>query len=183
MSRIFIVDFHVSMLVLLKAWLDLCLLRRAPQDLPASGFLLGLSVACYVLVSALVSLLGWGRVLAIPVALLDVGLLIVFVLILLYLQDKTARISQTLAALCGSGSLLGLLAVPLLLSAGIDGEVPVPLSLLMTALFFWNLVVVAHIMRHALSTSFAVGVAVSVLYALVSMQVVITVLPVSVSTG
>ena len=167
------------MLELIKAWLDLCLLRRAPQDLPASGFLLGLSVACYVLVSVLVSLLSWGRTLAIPVALLDVGLLVVFVLILLYLQNKTARISQTLAALCGSGSLLGVLAIPLLLPTGTDGGIPMPLSILMTALFFWNLIVVAHIMRHALSASFAVGVAVSVLYALVSMQVVITVFPVS----
>jgi hypothetical protein len=34
-----------------------------------------------------------------------------------------------------------------------------------------------HIMRHALSTSFPVGLGVAVLYALVSMQVVATLFP------
>jgi hypothetical protein len=168
------------MLQLFRAWLDICLLRAAPQDLPASGFLLGLALACYVAVSCLVSFLSYGARLALPVALLDAGLLSLFVLGLLYLQNKTPRINQTLSALAGTGSVLGLFALPLVffLEPGQAAEeLPVAVAIFWLCLFFWNLVVVAHIMRHALSVSFAIGIAVSVLYALVSMQILVTVFP------
>jgi hypothetical protein len=167
------------MFAILSAWFDLCLLRRAPQDMPASGLLLTIAIICYTATSALANLLGWGRIQAIPVALLDVSLLLAFVFVLLYLQGKLARVMQTLSALYGAGTLVGLATIPLLLPGWQSGEVPVVAQFFMVALFGWNLVIVAHIMRHAMSSSFATGIAVSVLYSLVSMQVVITVFPVT----
>jgi hypothetical protein len=75
---------------------------------------------------------------------------------------------------------MGLFALPLLFflepGQAVD-SVPVWISVFWLCLFFWSLVVVAHIMRHALSVSFAIGIAVSVLYALVSMQILVTVIP------
>lgn len=168
------------MLQLFRTWLNICLLRTAPQDLPASGYLLGLTLCCYLGVSFLVSLRSYGLLHALLVAGLDTALLVVFVLVLLYLQDKTARITQTLSALTGSGTVLGLFVLPLvfLLEPGQTAEqVPLLVSFFWLCLFCWSIVVVAHIMRHALSTSFAMGVAVSILYALVSMQILDTVLP------
>ena len=105
------------MLQLIRTWFDICLLRTGPQDLPASGFLLGLSLACYVLVSFLVASPSSGFIVAVQLAALDVGMLIVFVTSLLYLQSKTGRIGQTLSAMAGSGSLMGLFALPLVLLA------------------------------------------------------------------
>ena len=168
------------MLQLIRTWFGICLLRTQPQDLPASRFLLGLSLACYALVSLLVSVRSYGMAGAIQVAILDIGLLTAFVLCLLYLQSKTARINQTLSALAGCGSLLGIFALPLVLlvqPGQLPDQIPVVLSLFWLLLFVWNLLVMAHIMRHALSSSFATGLAFSVLYMLVTMQVIATVFP------
>ena len=168
------------MLELISAWFGICLLRTQPQDLPASRFLLGLSLASYALVSLLVSVRSYGMAGAIQVAMLDIGLLTAFVLCLLYLQSKTARINQTLSALAGCGSLLGVFALPLVLlvqPGQLPDQIPVVLSLFWLLLFVWNLLMMAHIMRHALSSSFATGLAFSVLYMLVTMQVIATVFP------
>jgi hypothetical protein len=168
------------MLQLFTTWLNICLLRTAPQDLPASGFLLGLTLSCYIGVSFLLSLHSYGFLPALLVALLDTGLLVVFVLGLLYLQARTARVNQTLSALAGSGTVLGLFSLPLVLflEPGQTAEqLPLLVPVFWLCLFFWSLAVVAHIMRHALSTSFAMGIAISVLYALVSMQILATVFP------
>ena len=168
------------MLQLIRLWFDICLFRKGPQDLPASGFLPGLSLACYVLVSFLVAFPSSGIVAAVQLAGLDVVMLVVFVSALLYLQSKTERVGQTLSAMAGSGSLMGLFALPLVLL--VDPGLPADqLSPLLTtgwlSLLIWNLFIMAHIMRHALSTSFAVGLGAAVLYALVSMQMVATLFP------
>lgn len=168
------------MTLLFRYWLDLCLLRAAPQDGPASTFNLGFALTCYVMVSVLVMTGGYGMLTGTRLALLELVLLAVFVVLLLYLLDKPARIKQTLAAMAGAGSLLGLLAFPLVLLQGpvsASDSMPVFLSVVWMALLLWNLVVSAHIMRHALSTSFAIGLAVSVLYVLVSTQFVATMFP------
>ena len=168
------------MLLLVKTWLDLCLFRAVPQDLPAAGFFLGLSLGCYSLVSLLVASPSLGVMDAAGLALVDTGMLAVFVVMLLYLQSKTERINQTLSALAGSGSLMGLFALPLVLlvDPGQPAEqVPALLGGVWLSLLIWNLFVMAHIMRHALSTSFAIGLGAAVLYALVSMQIVATLFP------
>ena len=165
---------------LIKVWLNICLWRAAPQDLPASGMLLSLSLACYALVSMLLSLGSYGLAGAVQLALLDLGLLVVFVLSLLYLQGKTARINQTLSALAGTGSLLGVFALPLIWWAEPGqqpDQVPVLLTLFWLLLLVWNLLVMAHIIRHALSSSVAVGLGVSLLYVLVSMQLIAALFP------
>ena len=161
------------MLQLIRAWFDICLFRKGPQDLPVSGFLSGLSLACYVLVSFLVASSSSGIVAGVQLAALDVVMLIVFVSVLLYLQTKTERLGQTLSAMAGSGSLMGLFAVPLVLlvDPGLPADQLSPLLIgSWLSLLVWNIFVMAHIMRHALSTSFAVGLGAAVLYALVSMN-------------
>ena len=168
------------MLLLVKTWLDLCLLRRGPQDLPGSGFFLGLSLVCYAVVSLLVATPSFGVADAALLAMIDTGMLAVFVVLLLYLQGKTERIYQVLSALAGSGSLMGLFALPLVLLVAPDqpaDQVPVLLGGFWLLLLIWNLFVMAHIMRHALSSSFAIGLGVAVLYALVSMQIVASLFP------
>ena len=168
------------MLLLVKTWLDLCLLRKGPQDLPASGFLLGLSLGCYAIISLLVAAPSSGFTIAVQLALVDTGMLIAFVTALLYLQSKTGRINQTLSALAGSGSLMGLVALPLVLLVDpgqAADQVPALLVGFWLLLLIWNLFVMAHIMRHALSCSFAIGLGAAVFYALVSMQVIAILVP------
>jgi len=163
------------MLQLFRVWSELCLLRRTPQDIPASGILLGISLCCYALVSVLVSLPGYGVGRALLLALTDLTLLFAFVCSLLLMQARAARINQTLSAMAGSGSVLGLVALPLLLATGAGASaetVPVSLAVLWLLLLLWNILVVAHIIRHALSSSWLVGFGLSLMYALISMQII-----------
>ncbi|HAJ92669.1 MAG TPA: hypothetical protein DCO71_08680 [Gammaproteobacteria bacterium] len=168
------------MLLLVKTWLDLCLFRAVPQALPASGFFLRLSLGCYALVSWLVASPSFGVTDAVLLAIVDTGMLAGFVVMLLYLQSKTERINQALSALAGSGSLMGLFALPLVLLVDPGqppDQVPALLAGVWLLLLIWNLFVMAHIIRHALSSSFAIGLGAAVLYALVSMQIVTTLFP------
>jgi hypothetical protein len=72
---------------------------------------------------------------------------------------------------------MGIIALPLLLAIGpetVSEPVPATLLSLWLLLLLWNLIVMAHIIRHALSSSFAIGFGVSLLYALLNMQVITT---------
>lgn len=161
---------------LIRFWFDLCLLRAAPQDMPASGPVLGVSVCCYALVSVLLATLDSGFPDGVQVALLDLLLLVLFAAGLLTLLKRPARINQTLTALTGSGSLLGLPALLLILLAGPDPAAPLP-STAWLLLLFWNLLVNAHILRHALSCSLLAGLGISVLYLVITLQMFVLVLP------
>jgi hypothetical protein len=170
------------MLRLILVWFDICLLRAGPQDLPASRELLGLSIASYALASFLLSLPGYPLVTAGQLALMDASLVVVFAATALYVTGKMARLMQTLTALSGTGTLLGLMALPViqLLASGQEAGQPAVLAgLLWLVLFGWNLLVVAHIMRHALSVNFPVATGIAILYTLVALQIINALFPMS----
>ncbi|HYQ71445.1 MAG TPA: hypothetical protein VET88_05890, partial [Gammaproteobacteria bacterium] len=165
---------------LLRLFAAICLLRAGPQDLPASRLLLRLALGCYLLFAWLLAIPAYGQGRAVLVALFDVLLLVVFVQVLLYLLARSARIPQTLIAMAGSGSLLGLLALPLVLWGQPSQAGEQVSGLLLYAwllLLCWNLLVAGHILRHALSTSLGIGTGVALLYALFSMQLMAALFP------
>jgi len=158
---------------LVRLFAAICLLRAAPQDLPASRMLLVIAFGFYLLFAWLLAIPAYGQARAVPLALLDVALLIAFIPAVLYLRSRGARILQTLTAMAGSGSLLGLLALPLVLwgqPSQAEEQVSGLLLYVWLLLLVWNLLVAGHILRHALSTSLGIGVGVALLYALFSMQ-------------
>jgi hypothetical protein len=160
---------------LFRIFLDICLLRAGPQDLPYSGWLPGVAVPGYVLVSWLLSVPVYPAAVAFLIALVDLTLLLLFVFSLLSLVGKTARINQTITALTGTGTLLGLVALPLvqiLAREPVAEQLAIPASILWLVLFGWSLLVVAHIMRHAMSVSLPVAIGVTVVYVLVAIQIV-----------
>jgi hypothetical protein len=167
---------------LIRLWFDICLLRAGPQDLPYSRELLGLAMGGYTLASLLLSLPEYPPLVAAQLALVDAALLVVFAATALILGRKFARLNQTLMALSGTGMLLGLFALPViqLLPPDQPGGEPSPLAgLLWLAMFGWNLVVVAHIMRHALSAGFLVAIGIAALYTLLAMQIIDALFPMS----
>ena len=166
---------------LITIWFDICLLRAGPQDLPVSQVLLWLSAGAYVLVSFLLSVSGYPPGEALQVALVDLGLLIAFAAVLLTLWGKIERLNQTLTALAGCGTLLGLIALPLVqvLFAGQEaGQVPPFIILLWFLLYGWSLLVVTHITRHALSISFPFALGIAIVYTLAAMQIISALFPV-----
>jgi len=97
----------------LKLFAQITLLRRGPQDLPASGLLLLLTVAAYVGVNCLVSIAfpparNWPALL-----LVDVGFLLVWNALLLKVAGRPERTLQTTTAVFGYQLLLAPLLVTL----------------------------------------------------------------------
>ena len=169
-----------AVMQLVRLFVAICLLRAGPQDLPVSRTLLRLALGLYLLFAWLLAVPAYGQGRAVLVALLDAALLIVFVQVLLYLLSRSARIPQTLTAMAGSGSLLGLLALPLVLwgqPAQAEEQISGLLLYAWLLLLVWNLLVTGHILRHALSTSLGIGTGVALLYTLISMQIVSALFP------
>jgi hypothetical protein len=93
----------------LKAFLDIVLWRRGPQDLPASRLLLWLTAAAYVAVSIVqLTLLEEPAAAWLVFVVLDPVLLTAGVYLLLRLFGKTDRFIQTATAVLGTGVVLGL---------------------------------------------------------------------------
>lgn len=147
------------MIAIFNLFLDICLLRKGPQDVPASMALVKMCLLVYGLSGLLVLLTTAPAQVALLQILLDMGLLGGLLYLGLTLIRRRKRFGQTLSALTGTGSLMGLLTLPL--AIWIDhqqsgGDIALP-SALMFALMVWSVAVIAHILRHAFETSIWLG--------------------------
>lgn len=160
--------------------LEICLLKAGPQELPATPRFLGLVLIGYFLVDVLVSRLNTSLGTALAISLLDVLLLMAFAQLVLRLFAKPERFNQTLAAMAGAGQLLGLLALPLIHGLGVAqaaGETAAGLAFGWLAVLCWSLLVLGHILRHALAVSLLTGVGIGVLYSLLTLVLMRAVFP------
>ena len=155
----------------------MCLLKYQPQDIPASRELLALSIVLYFLLGFLLAKLDENITQALSAALVDTVFLLVFVLLLMLLCRKVNRWTQTVTALAGTGIVFGLLLMPAVFAlSGPDAMTAVQqaLSILLYLVLIWYVVVLAHIFRHAMSSSFALGVFVSIIYLLMGVFIELT---------
>ena len=156
-------------ITLARTFCYICLLKYRPQDVPASRELLLLTVLIYFLLDCFLAELDENITSALTAALVDTVFLLVFALALLLLCRKVNRWTQTVTALAGTGIVFGLLLMPaviILPGSGVMGPVQQILSVLLYLALIWFVVVVAHIFRHAMSSSFALGAFVSLVYLL-----------------
>ena len=164
------------MQALITFFVELCLLRRPPQDLPASEFLLGIVLVADLLVGMLVGLtagLSWW------VSLLQGMVEILLTLAALYAAltqfKRRARFVQASTAFLGSGALLGLVAL-LPLSLNPTGSEETDLAalgaFLLLALVVWGILVTGHILRHTFSITLGQGAAVAVAFEILTVTFV-----------
>ena len=161
------------MLKLFNFFLDICLLRRAPQDLPASSTLFFAVLLINVLISAVgVIDVIKNPAMALAAAMLDATMLIIVLRLVLLIQQRSARFLQTATALFGSASILSLLALPLQLAVGDSSAATEPtspiISLAYIVLIIWIQVVFGHVIRHALDISFALAIGLALSYSLIA---------------
>lgn len=155
---------------LLSRLVGILLLRNGPQDIPPGTPPLMMSMALYVVATAISLSLGEGSDRPMLTLALAVGLPLILVRIVLGLRGHPARWGQTVAALFGTSGLLSLLSLPM--AAGTDTQ-PAPLLVVTSlVLFFWSFTVDGHIWRHALDTTFAAGLAVAVLLFALSIYII-----------
>jgi hypothetical protein len=94
------------------------------------------------------------------------GLLLAFIALILLLTSHLERLRKTATAVLGCDALITLGALPVsLLSDVISG-----FGLLIMGILFWNLLVFAHILKHALGIGYALSVALALIFTLTSLD-------------
>lgn len=175
-ARLMTCDEDLVLGRLLNVFVDICLLRAGPQDLPGSVFLVVLTALLSLLTGTLVIVGTFGSLdTALAAQLLDILLLLGLLRLVLQLTGKSARFLQTAAALFGSGALINLVTMPLqLLGSGVtsQGDAGELSGLFYLFLIIWALVIVAHIVRQALEVRMASGILISLAYFLIVNYVV-----------
>ena len=164
----------------LVSWMQQCLLRRAPQDDPLSYTALWWSIAAYALMDLLQASIGSDWPDALGMTILDILVMIAFVWVLLRLMTKSARFAQTLTALAGTGTLVGVVGLPLILQAAraqAEGAAAGILVLGWVLILVWSIAVQAHIFRHALSAGYGTGLLVAGLHTVLIVVLVGTLFP------
>lgn len=162
------------MFALLNYFFELCLLRRRPQDLPASVALFAVVLVANLLVGV-VMLQGrfGGAAPALVVGLIDTLLLVGGLWLLLSWRGHPARLVQSATALIGSSILLALAAIPLLSMVAPEPTAGSGLaSLFYLLLMIWAHVVMGHILRHTLDVPLGNGVLLAIMFTLFSTLVV-----------
>ena len=141
---------------LIQLFTQIALLRRGPQDLPASMLLLGMSIVGYFGINFLVSSLmppikGWPAHLAV-----DVVFTLVWYVVLLRLAGRSERTLQTTTAVFGFQAVLSPLLVIsewLMLRFAQDTTWQLPVALIWLMLVIWVIAANSHVVKSALEWS------------------------------
>ena len=165
------------MKTLLNQLVDLCLLRKGPQDMPFSTQWLALISLLDLLVGAVMIVdTGNGLGSALAESLFDMGLMLIVLYFALQSQNRLARFIQSATALIGSSLLLSLLALPLISwSRSTESEAA---GLMLLALIIWSMVVMGHILRHTFEIGLGIGVGLALAYTLLSWNLTLILFPV-----
>ncbi len=154
---------------LLKLFYDICLLKKGPQDIPASNWLFRVVLIVCIFVDFLVLILSTDLFSAILQTFVEIVLTLGLTWVILYTVKKQFRFEQTVCALMATDILISLLALPAIaiLVNGGAGSIFIVIILLM----IWHWVVSGHIFTHALEQSFGFGLGVAFLYIFISIQI------------
>ena len=163
-----------SLRAIFNPFIQICLLRQGPQDLPTSGILLAITLTAHTVMSILLSNVALSAVNALFSGVVDTLLLVVLTGALLYAKQRNARIIQTVTALAGTGAIITLIALPVSgwlhgadQAAG-EGGFALLLLLFLTG---WSLAVAGHIFRHALSVPYFLGLVLAAVFYWISISV------------
>jgi hypothetical protein len=159
---------------LIRFYFELALLRRAPQDLPASTALFWTVLATDLVVGLAVGLMA-GLPLGASLAqdVLEVGLTLGALYAGLSFTRHPGRFLQAASALLGASALISLAAlVPLSLNPTGSEETDAAAlgAVLLLALMVWSVVVTGHILRHAFGISLAQGAAIAVAFEILAIS-------------
>jgi hypothetical protein len=160
-------------MALLQLFWNICLFHKGPQDAPASPLLLKFVLSAYLVVGLALSATEvpwWEGILQVA---LEAAILLAFAWLSLAVAAKTSRWLQTSIAMLGTDALLSSFALPLKLLLFFAGTQANFLHLLLLLLMLWQIGVVAHILRHALAQTYAMGVALAIVYVLFSLQALV----------
>lgn len=173
--------------VVFLAFFDVCRLIKRPQDIPGSKNLLTLCLVVYGLMSILLAMLSQPMDKAVLAGILEVILIMVFSQALLQIRGKSSRWTQTVTALAGTGIVISLIALPIYILIGVGGTNEASSGigqgiglLLLATLACWNIVIMAHILRHALEVNFVLAIVLAITYIWIIFSFTSAIMPVEI---
>lgn len=152
--------------LIMRFW-EICLLRKGPEDIPYSLPLFVLLLLFgYLLDNLRINLLlpevtAWQLA---GILLLHTLLMLLITSGLLLFFGYRARIVQTLTTLTGTGIILSVLLLPFDYLTRLNPNNLTMFSLIILAVQIWSLVIVGHILSHALSVHRLTGVIIAIGY-------------------
>ena len=148
----------------INLYIDICLFKKGPQDLPFSIGLYRMTVAGYAVASLLImSFLSMDMLPALTNVLIHFLLIWIFVWVILAFDRKIHRFYPTLSALLGTDMVISFCALPAL--AAVYALVqPGVFFLFLVLMVIWHLAVMGNIIRHALSKSLFSGLLLAFLF-------------------
>jgi hypothetical protein len=176
--------------VVLLAFFDICRLKKRPQDIPASRNLLTICILVYSIVSIFIAALYQPTEQAILGSVIELVLILLFTWAILQSSGKAVRWTQTVTALIGTNMIINIIALPAYVLVSVDELSDLGTSssssqslglLLLAALACWNIVIMAHIIRHALETHFAIAMFLAITYIWIIFSFTSAVMPAGVS--
>ena len=157
---------------LLKIFVDICLFRAKPEQLPYSFFLMMLCIITYVATGMAVSLINQSLGKAILIVVVDTAMMLSFIFVGLWIRNFLNRAIKTITAIAGTGTLFTIVGLPLMMALNNQPKDQTSIaSLLVLIVVIWNVGVLGHILRNALSMPSWVGVTIALMYFYVSINV------------
>lgn len=156
-------------MVIVLRFLEICFFKAGPADIPASSWLMKLTVLSYFVVSLVVNSFENGFFVATAGALTEVVILLIIMHLFLQFARVPNRFQQTVTAMAGTSCCIGIIALPIMalfhfLAGGVDVRITVLSIWLMILLMLWNLAVTMHIFKQAMSLSSGAALVTTVLY-------------------
>jgi len=159
------------MMSLFKAFWMVAILKMAPQAIPPSRVLLVLLVVAHFVIGLMLAATTLPIDGAAVSALLGTAVMMAFIYLILMMRGMQQRFVQTITALAGCEVLIGLVALPITYLFHAGGGESGLIAILSLLIFAWNIMVAAHIFKHAFDLNAQQGVFYAVLYIFTSLIV------------
>jgi hypothetical protein len=158
---------------LLKIFIDICLFRANAEQLPYSFFLMMLCIITYIIAGMALSLINLSLNKAILIVGVDVAMMLSFIYTGLWIRSFFNRAIKTITAIAGTGTLFTVISLPL---AMILTNQPKDQASIFSVIYYllvaiWNVGVLGHILRGALSMPLWVGITIALMYFYVNINV------------
>ncbi len=152
------------MLEVIKKFIAIALFKGKPQDLKedTNTLVVAMVFALATYVMATISKTGFSQ--AVLQALLDLIISALFFYGALYYQKRLNRFNQAFSALIGSGSVINVIAIPVLMSLDSEQTLSSIASLFFIFLFGWSLALCAYIFRNTFELNQMKGILAAVIY-------------------
>lgn len=156
-------------------YIDICLFKASPADIPSSHWLMKISLLVYLVVGIVISRIDYNWQISLVTSFTELVLMIVVTSLLLQFRGLQMRFTQTITAMAATGSLLGFVGMPVMYffhQTQDQGQVSGLAMLLLIAIVLWSLMVTAHIFRMALELKPANAVMLTIAYTILSLIIV-----------